>query len=97
MALLDASVSSGVGTGAFGGTGNIIDWKSVAEVPILSIPTTLAGGLTPDNVAAAIQTTRASAVDTASGVESSPGQKDSILVRRFVAAAKQGFSEQADI
>ena len=97
MALLDASVSSGVGTGAFGGTGNIIDWKSVAEVPMLSIPTTLAGGLTPDNVAAAIQTTRASAVDTASGVESSPGQKNSILVRRFVAAAKQGFSEQADI
>ena len=92
MALLDASVSCGVNAGQFGGTGNIIDWNSVAEVPILPIPTTLAGGLTPDNVTAAIQTTLASAVDTASGVESAPGRKDSDLVRRFVNAAKQGFS-----
>ena len=60
------------------------------------VPTTLAGGLTPDNVTAAIQTTHAIAVDTASGVESSPGQKDPNLVRQFVDAAKQAFCEQAE-
>ena len=94
MALLDASVSCGVNAGKFGGTGNIIDWKAVAEIPTLPVPTTLAGGLTPENVTAAVQITQASAVDTASGVESSPGHKDSDLVRRFVDAAKQGFSGQ---
>jgi len=95
MALLDAGVSRGVNAGALGGTGQTVDWQAVADVPVLPVPTTLAGGLTPDNVTDAIQTTRAIAVDTASGVESSPGQKDPNLVRRFVEAAKQAFSEQA--
>ena len=94
MALLDAGVSRGVNAGALGGTGQTVDWQAVADIPVLPVPITLAGGLTPDNVTAAIQTTRAIAVDTASGVESSPGQKDPDLVRRFVDAAKQAFSEQ---
>ena len=51
----------------------------------------LAGGLTPANVAAAIRATGAGAVDTASGVESSPGRKDRALVQAFVEAAISAF------
>ena len=47
----------------------------------------LAGGLTPENVARAINLTGAAQVDTASGVESAPGVKDPALIRAFVQAA----------
>jgi phosphoribosylanthranilate isomerase len=96
MALLDAGVSRAANPGSLGGTGQTVDWEAVADAPILPVPITLAGGLTPDNVTAAIRTTHAIAVDTASGVESSPGRKDPDLVRRFVEAAKGAFSEQTE-
>jgi phosphoribosylanthranilate isomerase len=48
----------------------------------------LAGGLTAENVAAAIRATGVVAVDVASGVESAPGRKDLEKVRAFVAAAR---------
>ncbi|ACD90686.1 Phosphoribosylanthranilate isomerase [Chlorobium limicola DSM 245] len=48
----------------------------------------LAGGLNPENIASAIQLTRPWAVDTASGVESSPGIKSPEKIRTFIAAAK---------
>jgi len=48
----------------------------------------LAGGLNPDNVAAAVSQVRPFAVDAASGVEATPGKKDPRLVRSFIANAK---------
>lgn len=86
--LLDAHVP-----GQYGGTGQTSDWSVAAgyakerDVP----PLVLAGGLTPANVAEAIRTVRPAAVDTASGVESSPGHKDPALVAAFVAAARDGL------
>jgi phosphoribosylanthranilate isomerase len=71
-----------------GGNGLSFDWRLVAGVA-RRYPFMLAGGLTPDNVAAAVATTGAAAVDVSSGVETAPGLKDADLIRRFVAAAKR--------
>lgn len=68
------------------GSGQVFDW-SMAEVPD-GIRLILAGGLTPDNVAAAIAAVHPWGVDVVSGVEASPGRKDPVRVRAFVAAAK---------
>jgi phosphoribosylanthranilate isomerase len=65
----------------------VFDW-SVLRGWTAPAPWLLAGGLTPDNVAAAIAATGARAVDVSSGVESAPGRKDADLIRRFLHAAK---------
>ncbi len=69
------------------GTGEVFDW-ALAERSAGGRRVILAGGLTPDNVAAAIAQTRPWGVDVSSGVESAPGRKDPRLVRSFVRAAK---------
>ena len=88
--LLDACVE-----GAFGGTGTIAPWELIARDYDRTHwpPLILAGGLTPDNVAAAIRAVRPDGVDTASGVESSPGVKDTKLIACFVAEAQQAFGK----
>ncbi len=80
--LLDASVP-----GMPGGTGRTFDWAIAASVA-KERKLTLAGGLTPDNVADAVRAVRPFRVDVASGVESAPGRKAPDLVRQFVEAAK---------
>ena len=87
--LLDARV-----TGTFGGTGQVAPWELIAKDYDKQNwpPLILAGGLTPDNVAEAIETVLPFGVDTASGVESSPGVKDSKLLARFVAEARRAFA-----
>ena len=70
----------------YGGTGVPAPWALVAESA--RHPFVLAGGLTPDNVAAAILATHPAGVDVASGVERSPGVKDPVKVAAFIAAAR---------
>jgi phosphoribosylanthranilate isomerase len=87
MAVVDAAVAASAQAGALGGTGAVVDWEGLVAAGGLGMPLALAGGLTPGNVAAAIDATGVEAVDTASGVEEAPGRKDPEKVRRFCAAA----------
>jgi phosphoribosylanthranilate isomerase len=95
QALPDALLLDAFQTGAYGGTGAVADWQAIADwrtKSAIDIPLILAGGLTAENVAEAIRIVRAAAVDTASGVESSPGCKDIDMMNRFVAAANQAYA-----
>ena len=69
-----------------GGNGLSFDWRLVNR-KYWPCPWMLAGGLTPDNVALAVQMTGARQVDVSSGVESAPGVKDPELIHAFVKAA----------
>lgn len=80
--LVDAKVK-----GAYGGTGEKFDWSLLEGRPP-ELELILAGGLRPDNIAQAISAVRPFGVDTASGVESSPGVKERSLVEAFVARAR---------
>ena len=79
--LLDAYVP-----GVPGGTGERFDWSLIP--PDLPKPVILSGGLTPDNVAEAVQRVRPWAVDVSSGVEAAKGIKDPHHVAQFIAKAK---------
>jgi len=73
--------------GQMGGTGHRAPWQLLAGFDP-GVPMILAGGLTPKNVAEAIAVVRPWGVDVASGVESSPGQKDRDKMVRFIQAAR---------
>jgi phosphoribosylanthranilate isomerase len=96
--LPDAVLLDAYAPGKYGGTGKCIDWPAVRDAgkAMGGIPIVLAGGLTPENVGTAIAAARPAAVDTAGGVEASPGVKDPDKVRRFVAAAQTAFQLTAD-
>jgi len=68
--LLDTYVS-----GAKGGTGEIFDWSIIDNLQ-LQRPVLLAGGLGPDNIKEAIDSSGPYCLDVNSGVEVSPGVKD---------------------
>ncbi len=70
-----------------GGNGATFDWGLIAG-RLWTKPWMLAGGLTPQNVGAAIARTGARQIDLSSGVESAPGVKDAALIAEFVAAAR---------
>jgi len=90
--LLDAWVP-----GVPGGTGERFDWSLIP--PNLPKPVILSGGLTPDNVAEAVQRVRPWAVDVSSGVEATmlingvavtaKGIKDAHKIAQFIAKAKE--------
>ncbi len=80
--LLDAHVE-----GVPGGTGRTIDWELVRGAQ-LGAPIILGGGLTADNVAAAIAATEPFAVDVASGTELAPGVKDPAKLLAFREAVR---------
>ncbi|MEM9780909.1 MAG: phosphoribosylanthranilate isomerase [Pseudomonadota bacterium] len=68
-----------------GGNGLAFDWSLLAGRR-LPLPWLLAGGLTPDNAAEAVARTGARQLDTSSGVESAPGEKDPAKIRAFIDA-----------
>ena len=70
-----------------GGNGHEWDW-TLARRKYWTRPWMLAGGLTPENVARAVDLTGARQVDVSSGVESAKGVKDHDLIRKFIAAAQ---------
>ena len=85
---VDAVLMDSVDESGAGGTGETHDWAATAEVAAgVDAPVVLAGGLTPDNVAEAVETVRPFAVDVASGVERTGGRKDHDAVDAFVANA----------
>lgn len=75
---------------AYGGTGQRLNWDT-ARAAMLGLPghhIVLAGGLTPDNVRAAVRIARPFAVDVAGGVEAGARRKDEYLVSEFIKAAR---------
>ncbi|NKF24296.1 phosphoribosylanthranilate isomerase [Solimonas marina] len=72
--------------GGMGGRGQVFVWDNLPKV---SRPLVLAGGLNPGNVARGITAVRPFAVDVSSGIEQIPGVKDADKMRAFVAAVRR--------
>jgi len=80
--------------GQFGGTGQTADWGLAYDLA-RQYPILLAGGLTPDNVDAAIHQVHPWGVDVASGVEASPGRKDPAKMVAFIQASQHASDPTA--
>jgi phosphoribosylanthranilate isomerase len=85
--LIDAAVK-----GVYGGSGVTADWAAAAELA-KKYPLLLAGGLTPENVADAVRQVQPWGVDVASGVESTPGEKDAGKMSAFVKGVRVAESK----
>jgi phosphoribosylanthranilate isomerase len=87
----DALLVVALVAGSLGGTGTTIPWLVLGEeldAMEHGHRVVLAGGLTADNVAEAIELVSPMVVDVSSGVESSPGIKDHTRIRAFIAAVR---------
>lgn len=82
--------------GMLGGTGQTVDWQLARTFHelALDLPLVLAGGLTAENVGAAVAAVTPVAVDTASGVESQPGIKDGAKIAAFVSRARGALADR---
>ncbi|MEA3018589.1 MAG: phosphoribosylanthranilate isomerase [Actinomycetota bacterium] len=69
------------------GSGKVFDWRLAEDAPT-GVPILLAGGLTADNIADAIEKVHPFGVDSCTGVEREPGKKDPRKLRLFIANAK---------
>ena len=77
--------------GLHGGSGIAFDWDQVPERP--AMPVILAGGLTPENVTAAIRQVRPYAVDVSSGVERAKGIKSAEKIQAFMKGVQQSGTD----
>jgi len=74
--------------GQAGGTGEAFDWTCLGAERGYRL--VLAGGLNPDNVAAAVTALRPDAVDVSTGVEAEPGRKDPERMQLFIEEVRRG-------
>jgi len=81
--LLDAYSPNG-----YGGTGEVFDWEVAREVKDIFSKLYLAGGLSAENVAAAVRTVKPFGVDACSRLEEVSGKKDSRRLKSFFSALK---------
>ncbi len=92
----DALLVDSIDDSGGGGTGETVDWAATRQaVADLDAPVVLAGGLTPGNVAEAVETVAPYGVDTASGTEREGGVKDHDAVRAFVANAREATGAES--
>jgi phosphoribosylanthranilate isomerase len=76
-----------VDTAERGGTGRRSDWDRLARMKVRN-RIIVAGGLNPGNVGEAISTIGPLGVDVSTGIEKRPGEKDPVLMMKFVRAAR---------
>jgi phosphoribosylanthranilate isomerase len=92
---VDALLLDGWSPGVHGGGGVRFDWNAVAAAGAPDdVRLIIAGGLTPENVAAAVSLLRPSMVDVSSGVEAVPGRKSPARIHAFIAAARGARNSQ---
>lgn len=77
------------GTSTRGGTGQLSDWGQAQQARLINPTCFLAGGLSPENVVAAIEEVEPFVVDACSLLERAPGRKDHAKVVDFVAAVRR--------
>jgi phosphoribosylanthranilate isomerase len=91
----DAVVLDAKAKGVLGGTGTSFDWSAAAAVAREhEAPLVVAGGLTAENVARAIEALAPDVVDVSSGVESAPGVKDRARMAGFIDAVRRAGETQ---
>ncbi|MBZ0218677.1 MAG: phosphoribosylanthranilate isomerase [Fimbriimonadaceae bacterium] len=88
MLLFDARMPDNAVDALPGGNGVAFDWSLLGETAKRK-PFMLSGGLSCENVARAISSTRPAIVDVSSGVERKPGEKDVEKIRRFIEEVKR--------
>jgi phosphoribosylanthranilate isomerase len=88
----DFHLVDGYADDLYGGTGQPVDWSILGQRRS-DTPLILSGGLTPANVAEAIDMARPFAVDTASGTEAEPGRKDPAKLHAFFEAVRSATPE----
>ena len=71
----------------FGGTGKQFDWSYLKDKDY-DKAFLVAGGLNPNNVVEVLSVTCCTGLDVSSGVESSPGKKDSMKIKKFIDVAR---------
>lgn len=94
---LSAALVDAWSTSEYGGTGEQVATDLLEHHQSLIDRMVLAGGLKPGNVAEAIKTVQPWGVDTASGVESSPGVKSAELIDAFVASCRSAAPDSVKV